>query len=122
MRVLILVCFAGSLLAQRASVPFVGCDSYGQGGLIEAPRGRAKTLPISSQAAGRLAYYESGTGAAVVAPRGWDCFGKQHSGGVSLSVRPEPFDRAELVSAAEFRHSGPGIEIVWAGWEYFGAI
>ncbi|MDP8990744.1 MAG: hypothetical protein M3N41_11775 [Acidobacteriota bacterium] len=96
-----------ALLGQEkaVSVPFVGCKSDGQIGPMEAPIGTRVAVPISPKAAQALAYYSTGPGSGVLAPRGWHCFGLYGSSGSVLFVGPRPTDTANLHS------SGPAIVI-----------
>ncbi|MDO9336920.1 MAG: hypothetical protein Q7T61_11015 [Caulobacter sp.] len=77
----------------RAPVPFVGCASDGQMGPVEAPDGKGQSPTAPAAVAGRLAYYASGD-LAVLAPRGWHCFGLYGSNGAGLYVTPEPHGEA----------------------------
>jgi hypothetical protein len=92
-------------------VPFVGCASDGQTGLIEPPQGRAKVMPIPASAAQRLAYYEAEDGPGVLGPRGWHCFGTYGSSGATLYVSPEPIRSTDLLSVSGKGFSGPAIQI-----------
>jgi hypothetical protein len=98
--VILAVCARPSLIAQPAatvSVPFVGCKSDGQTGPMDAPKGKAKSVSMSSEVAQQLAYYESAEGLGVLGPRGWDCFRTYtSSGGDALYVAPHPVDIAKL--------------------------
>lgn len=99
---------------QRAgvSVPFVGCKSDGQVGPQEAPKGTSTSVPISLNAAKKLAYYSaSGREDGVLAPRGWYCFRTDRSGGEWLYVSPQPIDSASIFSTNWSGLSGPIIEI-----------
>ncbi len=71
-------------------VPFVGCASYGQVELRNAPKGITKSVPISPRDADALAYYLSADGIGVLAPRGWYCQGVSDSGGHTLFLSPKP--------------------------------
>ena len=73
-------------------VPFVGCNSGGQAGPVEAPTEREKILQIDPKLARKLAYYKSGASPGVLAPRGWLCFGLYGSGGNETFVTPGPID------------------------------
>ncbi len=75
------------------SVPFVGCASSGQIERLEAPKGTSKSVPISPEDAQALAYYESGDGIGLLAPRGWYCEGASGSGGYALFLGPKPIHR-----------------------------
>lgn len=81
---------ASALSAQTVRVPFVGCAQDGQAGPLEAPKGADKTLQVAVGAAKRLAFYTTGGGFGVLAPRGWFCFGYYGSGGGALAVADEP--------------------------------
>lgn len=94
-------------------VPFVGCESDGQAGAVEAPRGRSKAMSITADLANRLAYYKSGQGLAVLAPRGWYCFGTYGSNGAELYVNPQPINTGDLMSTKWSGFAGPAIEIAW---------
>jgi hypothetical protein len=109
------IVFAQSQTATRsqkplARIPFVGCAADGQIGPVEAPAGKSRSLPISAETAGRLAYYKSSEGLGVLAPRGWSCFGLYGSNGYFLYVAPEHL-AFESLSGKEF--TGPAIELNW---------
>jgi hypothetical protein len=70
-------------------VPFVGCESGGQAGPVEIPTRLDKAVQIESRLAERFAYYESGVGRGVLAPRGWYCYGLYGSSGSAFIVTPE---------------------------------
>ena len=93
------------------SVPFVGCKSDGQAGPQEAPEGTTRSVPITQKAAQALAYYEIGLGTAVLAPRGWYCFGTYGSGGQSLVVSPQPIDAVSIFSTKWGGFAGPAIAV-----------
>jgi hypothetical protein len=93
------------------SVPFIGCDSDGQTGPLEAPKGTSKVLPISSKAGRQLVYYETAQGLGVLGPRGWHCFGTYGSAGNQLFLSPEPIDTANWFSDKNHGFSGPAIQI-----------
>jgi hypothetical protein len=90
------LCLQSLLFAQR-DVPFVGCRSEGQADPIDAPTGTNVPVPMSPEAAGKLAFYK-GVIEGVLAPRGWYCLGIYGSGGDALVVSPEPIDTAKLFS------------------------
>ncbi|MGC2253442.1 MAG: hypothetical protein WA563_02805 [Candidatus Acidiferrales bacterium] len=94
-----------------APVPFVGCKSDGQVGPEDAPTGKSIRLPIASEVAQRLAYYKSQRSLAVLAPRGWHCFGTYGSAGTVLYVSPQAIDRAQVFSDSWTGFRGPAIEI-----------
>jgi hypothetical protein len=86
----IILAVAAPLFAQAATVPFVGCASFGQAERLEAPHGSDKSLPISAKDAGALAYYESADGIGLLGPHGWYCEGASGSGGAGLFLSPQP--------------------------------
>lgn len=94
-----------------ARVPFVGCESDGQGGAVKAPGGQSKTMPIPAEPAQRLAYYKAEEGSGVLAPRGWHCFGTYGSNGATLYVSPDPINTADLFSTSWNGFAGPVIQI-----------
>jgi len=79
-------------------VPFVGCESDGQVGPVDAPQEQSKVVTISAEAAQRLAYYKGDKGVGTLAPRGWHCFGTYGSGGSTLYVSPKAIKSADLFS------------------------
>jgi hypothetical protein len=93
-------------------VPFVGCPSDGQMGPEPAPHsGTVPRLPAA--AAAGLAYY-SASGAwgnhAVLAPRGWYCFGLYGSNGSMLIVTPQRLGARELLGHDSHPLRGPGVQ------------
>lgn len=94
--------------AQAAHVPFVGCPSDGQGGPV-APPAAGATPDIPPAAAAQLAYYAVADGPAVLAPRGWHCFGSYGSNGAALLVAPRPLDWRSAVLTQPFR--GPAVQL-----------
>jgi len=106
---MLIVC-APSQFGQSASVPFVGCVSYGQTQKLEAPKGTIRSVPINQGDAQALAYYASADGIGLLAPRGWYCKGASGSGGYTLFLSPTPIDWSsgykELKGPAiEFNHA-----------------
>lgn len=94
-----------------AAVPFVGCESDGQLGAVNAPTGTSKLVPISADSAAHLAYYKSEQGFGVLAPRGWSCFGVYGSNGYALYVSPERVTASNLFSSTWTGFTGPAIEL-----------
>jgi hypothetical protein len=92
-------------------VPFVGCESNGQGGPVTPPAGRSKTVGIPTALAQRLAYYKAGEGVGVVAPLGWRCFGTYGPNGATLYVSPQPINGTELLSTGWKGFAGPAVQI-----------
>jgi hypothetical protein len=92
-------------------VPFVGCNSDGQQGLLAAPKGISKLVQIDSSTAKRLAYYRAGYSSGVLAPRGWYCFETYGSGGLDLYVAPQPMNSDDLFSEKWNGFTGPAIEV-----------
>jgi hypothetical protein len=72
------------------SIPFIGCPSFGQIEVLEAPKGTSEPVPIREQDGEALAYYKSADGISVLAPRGWYCQGASGSGGTALFLGPRP--------------------------------
>jgi hypothetical protein len=91
----VLILFSSGLLAQTVRVPFVGCESSGQTGLLDAPQGTGKAVQNAARAAQELAYYEAANGLGVFAPRGWHCYGTSGSSGADLLVLPRPITPAD---------------------------
>ncbi len=75
---------------KMVSIPFVGCPSFGQVEVLEAPKGTSEPVPITEQDGPALAYYKSADGISVLAPRGWYCQGVSGSGGAALFLGPRP--------------------------------
>jgi len=75
---------------KAVSIPFVGCSSFGQVELLEAPKGTSEPVRISEQDGRALAYYKSANGISVPASRGWYCQGVSGSGGTALFLGPRP--------------------------------
>lgn len=94
-----------------SSVPFVGCESDGQVGAVNAPTGKSKMVPISADSASHLAYYKSEQGFGVLAPRGWSCFGVYGSNGYALYVSPERLTASNVFSSTWTGFTGPTIEL-----------
>jgi hypothetical protein len=92
-------------------VPFVGCQSDGQVGAVNAPTGKNKLVPISADSASRLAYYKSEQGFGVFAPRGWSCFGVCGSNGYALYVSRERVTASNVLSSTWAGFTGPAIEL-----------
>jgi len=76
--------------AVLSEIPFVGCPSDGQLGPQPAPEGKPLHLPIPTELAAQIAYYEMNEDFGVLAPRGWHCFGIVGSYGIQLVVAPQP--------------------------------
>lgn len=108
--VILMACIAFVLSAQRrqvpARVPFVGCKGDGQAGPVDAAQGLPVRLPIPAEIAAQLAFYSSGQGLGVLAPRGWSCFWVYGSGGSAILVAPERIDGVRSFS-------GPAIELAF---------
>lgn len=103
---LLLLCAATALLAfaqgpprsakgvgAGVSVPFVGCASFGQTGIVEAPRGTSRPIQLRVADAQALAYYQSSNGIGLLAPRGWTCQGVSGSSGAALLLSPKTIER-----------------------------
>lgn len=110
------VCMASAMPVTGAQkiavrVPFVGCDSDGQTGPVEAPSGESKIVPIAAENARRLAYYKAEEGDGVLAPRGWYCFSTYGSNGESVYVSPNPIRGADLLSLKWKGFTGPVVQL-----------
>lgn len=94
--------------APAGQVPFVGCATDGQMGLIDPPR-REEIDSIPATAAPGLAYYATrSTG--TLAPAGWHCYAAHGSNGERLVVAPGPLD-FDLVRGLEVGLTGPVVEM-----------
>ncbi len=93
------------------TVPFVGCASDGQAGPQAAPKGQSLAVAIPAAMAQRLAYYKSGYGPGVLAPRGWNCFSNYGSDGSNLFVSPDPINTSDLSSMDWKGFTGQVIEV-----------
>ncbi|HEY0085230.1 MAG TPA: hypothetical protein VGB65_04890 [Allosphingosinicella sp.] len=92
-----------------AEVPFVGCASDGQVGLVAAPA-RSEVDHIPAAAAPGLAYYGTRSLGAL-APRGWQCFALSGSGGEYLLITPERHGSADLLGRAKGVTKGPAVAV-----------
>ena len=119
---IVALCMLHLLLAQEGataarpqriavSVPFIGCNSDGQVGPMEAPKGTRRSVVIGREAAQKLAYYKAEQGVGVLAPRGWYCFGTYGSGGDTLFVSPQPIDTTNIFSTGPSGSAGPAIRV-----------
>jgi hypothetical protein len=115
--------YSAALFAQTARVPFVGCQSEDQLGPLEEPKGTDQVVRIKASAARRLAFYTSGSGFAVLAPRGWYCFALYGSSSSRLFVAPRVINANNLVpmegSAVELdatEGGGSGTALVAEVW------
>lgn len=72
------------------SIPYIGCPSFGQVEVLEAPKGTSEPVRLREQDGQALAYYKSADGISVLAPRGWYCQGVSGSGGAALFLSPRP--------------------------------
>ncbi len=100
---------AGAKLPTAVSVPFVGCESDGQVGPLDAPASKHQNVSVTSRAAQRLAFYQAETGFGVLAPRGWYCFGVYGSGGDAIYVSPRPLSSSEFFSPNWKGLMGPAV-------------
>jgi hypothetical protein len=92
--------YGSALIAQTVRVPFVGCASEDQVGPQEAPKGTDQLLQIKASAARRLAFYSSGGGFGVLAPRDWYCFALYGSSSSRLFVAPRVINANDLIPIA----------------------
>ena len=87
MRLLFFLAVSFLALAQQvAPVPFVGCKADTMVGAVDAPDPPEKPRVAPASAAPKLAYYQSGVGSGVLAPRGWKCHATMGSSGSTLSI------------------------------------
>ncbi len=99
-----------SAAATAAPVPFMGCPSDGQQGPRRAPS-TGRTPQVAAPAATRLAFYQTPEGTAVLAPRGWHCFGLEGSNGTGLIVAPRRLTWEMLEGVGGPRLHGPVVAI-----------
>lgn len=88
----------------------MGCESDGQTGPVDAPKGADQVVPINADAARKLAFYQASLGPGVLAPRGWHCFGLYGSSGVTLYVTRESIHTADLLSSDWHGFAGPAVQ------------
>jgi hypothetical protein len=114
---LVLIALLSSrLLAQTSRVPFVGCESIGQGKPVPAPKGIDPVLRIGAFAAQNLAYYkEDFRGTGVLGPRGWHCIGFYGSSGSDLLVAPQTVGLQDF--SQNHQRAGPAIELQYISAE-----
>jgi hypothetical protein len=96
--------------ASIVRVPFVGCPSDGQTGPVDAPKGADKVVQLDAGIAQKLAYYQAEYAPAVLAPRGWYCFGAYGSNGAFLLVAPQPIKGDDLLLSPERGPTGPAVQ------------
>jgi hypothetical protein len=122
-RIIGALCMSHSLLGQSkttpvrpqprlVSVPFIGCNSDGQAGPIEAPTGTSISL-LAGRDVQKLAFYKPARGVGALAPRGWYCFGTYGSGGDTLYITPRPINTANVFSAGPGGSDGPAIQVAY---------
>lgn len=92
-----------------AGVAFVSCSSDGQLGPQEGIRDIGPAHQAPKAIASELAYYAS-SDLAVLAPKGWHCFGLYGSNGATLIVTPEIHGSADLLVAPK-PLTGPAVEV-----------
>lgn len=93
------------------AVTFVGCNSDGQAGPSEAPKGNSVFVSTSREAAEQLAYYKSAMGLGVLAPRGWHCFCVYGSSGAALYVTAQPIGVGYFFANPRLAITGPVIQL-----------
>jgi hypothetical protein len=108
----VLLLAAGAINAQLTpvKVPLIGCETGGQVA-VETPKASTASVPIGPGIAAKLAYYASGNGLGVLAPRGWFCFGTVGSGGDQLTVAPEPIVKGKYFSSTWPGFQGPVVHL-----------
>jgi hypothetical protein len=97
--------------AVQVQIPFVGCQSDGQGGLTDPPTGAAKTMTMPASMATQLAYYKAANGAGGLGPAGWHCFGTYGSSGTDLYISPQPIADSDVMSGSWKGLTGPAVQI-----------
>ncbi len=68
-------------------------------------------MAVDPGEAQRLAYYRTAHGSGVLAPRGWYCYGRYGSDGISLFVAPRPIRRDDLFGTNWTGFAGPVVQI-----------
>ncbi len=105
------LCFAlqGLIQPRQAPVriPFVGCNSDGQTGPQDLPKGHSQAATIPDEIAARVALYKGPFGRAVLAPRGWHCFETYGSSGETLYVAPQPLSSSMFFAESFHGLIGP---------------
>lgn len=97
--------------AQRSTVSFVGCPSDGQLGPQPAPKSSTQKVNLNASTSPGLAYYQTEDGTAVLAPKGWHCFGTYGSSGSAIFVSPVEIDSKALFSDAWKGFQRPVVEL-----------
>ena len=92
-------------------IPFVGCESDGQGGSVDPPTGSPKTMTMLPSIAKQLAYYSAANGTGGLGPAGWHCFGTYGSSGTNLYISPDPIQDSDVMSGNWKGLTGPAIQI-----------
>jgi hypothetical protein len=95
----------------QVQIPFVGCQSDGQGGLTDPPSGTAKTMALPANMAKQLAYYKAANGAGGLGPAGWRCFATYGSSGTNLYISPQPIADSDVMSGNWKGLTGPAVQI-----------
>jgi hypothetical protein len=96
-------------------VPFIGCESEGMSGHVDAPSGKPLRLRISQKNAARLAYYSVLPGLSALAPRGWHCIDIYGSNGADLLITPQLMDANAAVEALQGRKlDGPAVVLTFS--------
>lgn len=102
---------AAAAAGVTTQIPFVGCESDGQGGSVDAPPGSAQTVTMTPDLAKQLAYYKAENGAGGLGPAGWHCFGTYGSSGTNLYISPQPIADTDVFSGSWKGLAGPAIQI-----------
>jgi len=102
---------AATAQAVTTQVPFVGCESDGQGGSADLPTGSAQTVVMATDVAKQLAYYKAANGTGGLGPTGWHCFGTYGSSGTTLYISPQPIADSDVMSGSWKGLTGPAIQI-----------
>ncbi len=99
------------LTVQAADIPVIGCASDGQLGPQPAPEKRKISLPIDESLSSRVAYYETASGAGVLGPNGWNCFGTYGSNGSSVYVARGFLKSEDRIGPPSGLLRGPAVQL-----------
>ena len=97
-------------VSDQGRVPFVGCQSDGQTGPLDAPKVAKVEVRLDAKIAARLALYSPENGPAVLGPRGWSCFGGYGSAQTDLMLTPTSLDPSDRFNATLQGNTGFGIQ------------
>jgi hypothetical protein len=107
--VFLAVVLSAGCVAAPVTVPFVGCPSDGQQGVIAPPRGKPVAVNLAPGVAAQLAFYKSRYDDGVLAPRGWHCANIEGSDGFDVMVSPEPHRTSDFLGGKRWVLHGPAV-------------